>query len=334
VPQSVIFSDSTVDRNGNNIRMDFDTHSVLRRSWIIAGPTASGKSDLAMALAAKLSGEIVAVDSMTLFRGMDIGTAKPTHADRELIPHHLIDVYDPSESSNVADWLEQCRNALAIILERGRIPILCGGTGLYWKALFFGIPDHPAGNASVRDKWYRVHETLGAQAVHQKLAEVDPLSALRISPNDTKRIIRALEVWEVTGNPISSNRPDWHASLDVKPERPVQWIWLKWPREILRDRIAKRVSRMFAQGWETEVSRLEERCAFGPQSEAAIGYRTIRQALKKGVAREKIINQVVIETRQFAKRQETWLRSLPAITPFSMNSDRGLKDLVESIVGF
>lgn len=305
--------------------------SVLRRCWIIAGPTASGKSDLAMALAAKLSGEIVAVDSMTLFRGMDVGTAKPTRADRELIPHHLIDVYEPFESSNVADWLDQCRQALGRILERGRVPILCGGTGLYWKALLFGLSDHPTGNSLVRAKWYRVHETLGAEALHQKLAEVDPVSALRIPQNDTKRVIRALEVWEITGNPISADRPDWHAQLDIQPDPPAKWIWLKWPRETLHDRIAKRVSKMFAQGWETEVARLDECSSFGPQSEAAIGYRTIRQALKKGADQEEIMKQVVIETRQFAKRQETWLRSLPAIKPFLMNSGNGFEKLVESL---
>lgn len=314
--------------------MDPDLLPALKRSWIIAGPTASGKSDLAMRLAARLGGEIVAVDSMTVFRGMDIGTAKPTLSDRDSVPHHLIDILAPTDSSNVANWLDHCRQSLTSILNRGRVPVLTGGTGLYWKALFFGLPAHPPGDATVREKWFRMLQTRGAAELHRKLSEVDPASGLRIPPSDVKRMIRALEVWEVTGNPISANRPDWRAPMDVQPDPPVRWIWLKWPREILHDRIAKRVVRMFAQGWEAEVASLESRNGFGPQSEAAIGYRTIRQASKRGVSRNEIIRQVVVETRQYAKRQETWLRSLPAIEPVAMDIRVGVDALLESLGGF
>lgn len=287
-----------------------------------------------MALATRLGGEIVAVDSMTLFQGMDIGTAKPSHADRESVPHHLIDILAPTDSSNVADWLDRCRRSLACILGRGRVPVLTGGTGLYWKALFFGLPAHPPGNALVREKWFKIMRELGAEAVHRKLSEVDPASGLRIPPTDAKRMIRALEVWEVTGNPISANRPDWRAPMDIQPDPPARWIWLKWPRSLLHDRIARRVVRMFAQGWEAEVASLERRNGFGPQSEAALGYRTIRQASKEGESRDEIIRRVTVETRQYAKRQETWFRSLPAIQPIQMDSEMVVESLLDSLVRF
>ena len=320
--------------DGNNDGMNSAIIPALKQSWIIAGPTASGKSDLAMALAAKTAGEIVAVDSMTLFRRLDIGTAKPSHEERKLIPHHLIDVYEPTDSSNVADWLDKCRQALDIILNRGRTPILCGGTGLYWKALFFGLPKHPPGSFSVREKLGKILESNGMEALHRKLAEVDPYAASRIARTDARRLIRALEVWEITGKPISDNRPDWHATIDVRPEPPARWIWLKWPREILHNRIAKRVIRMFSQGWEAEVAKLEERCEFGPQSGAAIGYKTIRQAKKKGASQEELIKLVEIETRKFAKRQETWFRSLPMIEPFAMDAAVDFEKLAEKLLGF
>lgn len=304
---------------------------LLKRSWIIAGPTASGKSDLAMALASRVGGEIVAVDSMTLFRGMDIGTAKPTLADRQAIPHHLIDILAPSDSSNVADWLEKCHKAMESILNRGRIPILTGGTGLYWKALFFGLPHHPPGNPVVREKWVQMVKSKGNLAIHQILSQVDPVSGSRIPPTDLKRMVRALEVWEVTGSPISANRPDWGESFNERPQSPARWVWLKWPRHVLWARIADRVARMFELGWEAEVDLLEKNGGFGPQSGAAIGYKAIRTGRLESTGRAEILRRVGMETRQYAKRQETWLRSLTAIEPITLDGQPTLDGLLETL---
>ena len=304
----------------------------LERSWIIAGPTASGKSEMSMVFADRINGEIVSVDSMTIFRQLDIGTAKPTVAERLRIPHHLIDILDPREGSSVADWLSLCTRCLGEILSRGKVPILVGGTGLYWKALFFGLPSHPAGDPALRRKWEHEIELRGSAAAHARLREVDPIAARKIHPTDSRRIIRALEVWELTGRPISSGRPDWGAAMNVHPIPPNRWIWLAWPRATLRSRINERVCKMLEIGWENEAISLSQQDAFGPQSVSALGYRTLCEGSKSGLAREEIIRRIVQETCQFAKRQETWLRSMPMIRPLPLNVGISLADTLNRIL--
>jgi tRNA dimethylallyltransferase len=295
---------------------------LLKRCWIIAGPTSSGKSDLAMALARALNGEIVAVDSMTVFRGLNIGTAKPSLADRNAIKHHLIDVLDPHESNDVATWLERCRECLTTLLAQGIIPILTGGSGLYWKAMLHGLPEHPPGNPTIRLRLEEDANTHGTESLHERLTRIDPLAAMKIHVTDRRRIIRGLEVWEMTGVPLSANRPDWSIAADIQPDSGIRWLWLSWPRPLLHSRIEKRVLAMFEAGWTQEVGFLEKAGGLGPQSCKALGYETIRLALQTGTPRPKLIQRVTEETRQYAKQQETWLRSMPCIRPWPMFESR------------
>jgi len=316
----------------NNALMNQTVLPFLERSWIIAGPTASGKSEMAMELAGRINGEIVSVDSMTIFRELDIGTAKPTVSDRLRIPHHLIDILDPRAGSSVADWLLRCTKCLSEILNRGKVPILVGGTGLYWKTLFFGLPSHPGGDPALRKKWENEIELRGSAAAHARLLEVDPIAARKIHPTDSRRIIRAMEVWELTGQPISSGRPDWGAAMDVRPIPPNHWIWIAWPRTTLRSRIDQRVHKMIELGWEKEAIGLSERNAFGPQSVSALGYKTLCDGSNSGLGREEIIQRIVRETCQFAKRQETWLRSMPMIRPVPLKEGISLPETLNRIL--
>src|SRR4051812_29034123 len=176
---------------------------------ILTGPTGSGKSALGVALAERLGAEIVSMDSMALYRGMDIGTAKPTAAERRRVPHHLIDVLDPWESASVAWWLERAAACCRAIEERGKRVLLVGGTPLYLKALLHGLFDGPGRDPAIRERLTREAETTGLQALHARLARVDPAAAARLHPNDLRRVIRALEVWEITGQPISARQRQW-----------------------------------------------------------------------------------------------------------------------------
>jgi tRNA dimethylallyltransferase len=307
---------------------------LLKRCWIIAGPTGSGKSDLAMALARSLNGEIVAVDSMTVFRGLDIGTAKPSIADRNAIKHHLIDVLDPQESNDVASWLERCRDCLTSILAQGGTPILTGGSGLYWKAMLHGLPDHPPGNATIRLRLEEEANNLGTESLHDRLKTIDPVAALKIHLADRRRIIRGLEVWEMTGTPLSANRPDWSVVADIQPDSGFRWYWLSWPRPELHSRIEKRVRAMFNGGWIKEVQELEKSGGLGPQSSKALGYETIRLGLQTGTTEAKVLQRVTEETRQYAKQQETWLRSMPCIRPWPILESSLLPDEVMKMLSF
>lgn len=273
---------------------------------VLTGPTGSGKSALALELAERTGAEIVAMDSMTLYRVLDVGTAKPTADERRRVPHHLIDVLDPSASASVAWWLERATECAVDIRGRGRPVLIVGGTPLYLKALLYGLFAGPAADAGMRAR-LEADAAAGAD-LHARLAAVDPTSARRLHPNDRRRLIRALEVWELTGRPISDWQREWsRAAVDGPPVYCVHR-----PREELYARIDRRVLDMLAAGWLDEARRL--RCLPRPLSRevsAAIGYRELFHFLDGRATWDDTIRLIRQRTRNYAKRQLTWFRHLP-----------------------
>ncbi|WP_231441592.1 tRNA (adenosine(37)-N6)-dimethylallyltransferase MiaA [Brevibacterium zhoupengii] len=272
----------------------------------IAGATATGKSDLALNLAEHLGGEIINTDSMQFYRGMDIGTAKLPADQRRGITHHLIDILDVREEANVQTFQRQAREAIADIRTRGKRPILVGGSGLYVRAATDRM-EFPGTDPQVRarieseveaDRWGR----------HRHLQEIDPAAAAKITPNDSRRIVRALEVIELTGRPFSAQLPDYQAI------EPTIHLGLSVERKILHERIASRVETMWEQGWVDEVRNLlEHGLAEGRTASRAIGYAQIQQHLAGALDRGEAQEQTIIRTRQFARRQDTWFRRDPRI---------------------
>lgn len=287
--------------------------SPFANALILTGPTASGKSALALELAERLNAEIVAADSMTLYRGMDIGTAKPTAAERARVPHHLIDVLDPGESASVAWWLERAQAAVADIEARGKTALFVGGTPFYLKALLCGLFPAPPADPELRRRLEAEAETAGRGALHARLAGVDPVTARRLHVNDVRRVVRALEVWHLTGRPISAwQRQDW---FDGTPRfRPGACLVVDVPRPELYERIDLRVEAMFAAGWVDEVRRLQGLPRpLSREASMALGYREIGEFLAGRRALGETVAEIQLRTRQFAKRQLTWFRALPGV---------------------
>jgi tRNA dimethylallyltransferase len=284
---------------------------LFRNATVLTGPTGSGKSAVALELTERLGAEIVAMDSMTLYRGLDIGTAKPTTEDRERVPHHLIDVLEPWESASVAWWLERAAVAVQDIDSRGRRVLFVGGTPLYLKALLHGLFDGPPADPELRRRLETEAGATGVGALHARLAAVDPISAARLHPNDLRRVVRALEVWERTGRPISEWQRQWRATNNQAGAPTV--FCIDRPRQELYDRIDRRVTEMLAAGWLEEARRLRELPR--PVSRevlAAIGYRELLGFLEGQASWEATVQAIQQRTRNYAKRQLTWFRSLPA----------------------
>ena len=302
------------------------TPDPFRDALILTGPTASGKSDLALEMAERLDAEIVSMDSMALYRGMDVGTAKPTAAERRRVPHHLVDVLDPWESASVAWWLEQAGRCCREITSRGLRPLIVGGTPLYLKALLYGLFEGPPGNVELRIRLADEAGRAGPQALHDRLARVDPVAAGRLHPKDLRRVIRALEVWELTGRPISAWQSQWHREVDPAAGQEVpRCLWLDLPREELYARINARVERMFATGLIEEVKVL--RALPRPLSREALqalGYKEVMRHLEGRASREETVALVQLRSRRFAKRQITWFRHLPECRPASTELTRAL----------
>lgn len=294
--------------------------SAFASALILTGPTACGKTALALDLAERIGGEIVALDSMTVYRGMDIGTAKPSAAERARVPHHLIDVRDPWESLTVAWWLERAEEACAEISARGKRPIFVGGTPFYLKALLHGLFDGPPADAELRRTLETDAERAGVEALHARLAAVDPKTAARLHPNDVRRVVRALEVHALTGKPISQWQQTWDTSAfagsaeSAPPPAQIPAAVLELPRAVLYDRINCRVDAMLGAGWLDEVRRLLALPhPLSREARQALGYRELLEWLDRGGDWAATVELIRTHTRQFAKRQLTWFRHLPAL---------------------
>ena len=293
----------------------------FQNAYVLTGPTGSGKSRLGIELAQRLGAEIVSMDSMALYRGMDIGTAKPTAADRRLVPHHLLDVLQPWESASVAWWLERAKDCCREIEGRGRRVLFVGGTPLYLKALLFGLFDGPPADLAVRARLEREAAELGREHLHARLAGVDPAAAARVHVNDLRRTVRALEVWELTGRPISDWQQQWSAECGVrsaecgvKNDSPI--LYLDLPRPVLYERINARVLRMMADGLVDEVRALRQlERPPGREAAQALGYKELFAFLDGNGSLEDAVVTIQTRSRNFAKRQLTWFRNLPECRP-------------------
>ena len=290
------------------------------RALVLTGPTACGKSAFALELAEIHGLEIVAMDSMTLYRGMDVGTAKPGAADRDRVPHHLVDVLDPWESANVAWWLDRAGAACRGIAARGRRPLFVGGTPFYLKSLLHGLFDSPPADESLRRVLEAEADRDGKDALHQRLAAVDPKTAARLHPNDIRRVVRALEVHELTGRPISAWQQTWDSPAFVPspeaapPPAPIPCVRLELPRDVLYERINRRVLAMIDAGWLDEVRQLRDLPRpMSREARQALGYRELLSFLDgRGGTWDETVAAIQTHTRQFAKRQMTWFRHLSA----------------------
>lgn len=288
----------------------------MEREWrleiqdcvFIVGPTAAGKSDVGIALAELIGGEIVSLDSMAVYRGMDIGTAKPSEEQRQRVPHHLIDIVDPWEEYSVAKYLADANECLQQIRARGKVPLFVGGTPLYLKAVLRGLFEGPEADWEFRHHWRMLADTNPPGFLHAELMKVDPASASRLHPHDWRRLIRALEVYHKTGRPLS----EWQSQFE-KPRREAMGrvIVLDWPRDILYRRIDARVDLMFERGLVAEVRRIASLGkGFGRTASQALGYREVLAHLSGAMDLEETRTTVKTRTRQFAKRQLTWFRHL------------------------
>lgn len=283
------------------------------RALCLAGPTASGKSALALALAEKLPLEIISVDSALVYRGMDIGTAKPSAGERAAVPHHLIDMLDPLQAYSAARFVADARRLIDEIHGRGRMPLLVGGTMLYYKALRDGLDEMPPADPAVRAALDQEAAERGWPALHAELATVDPITAARLPPADAQRVQRALEVWRVSGRPLSewqrgpsadAGAQAWAESLPLVALEPLSRAWL-------HARIAERFDAMLAAGFLDEVQALRARGDLHAElpSMRCVGYRQAWAALESGHL-QGLREAGIAATRQLAKRQLTWLRSM------------------------
>jgi len=298
---------------------------------LLAGPTATGKSHLAMAIAARLPAEIVSVDSAQVYRGMDVGTAKPSPAERRQVPHHLVDIVDPVEAYSAARFRQDALARIADIRARGRVPLLVGGTMLYFKALLEGLADLPAADAGLRAEIDREAALRGWPALHADLARVDPATAARLEPADAQRIQRALEVYRLTGRALSAQLA---RRVDENDFPHVALALVPSDRAVLHARIAARFDAMLAAGLVDELDALRARFALheGLPSMRCVGYRQAWAYLEGRCTRAELRDRGVFATRQLAKRQLTWLRAMTrfeALDPLSGDVLRALLERIE-----
>jgi tRNA dimethylallyltransferase len=288
----------------------------------VVGPTATGKTALAVALAHRLGGEVVNADSMQLYRGMDIGTAKPTPAEREGVPHHLMDLWHVREPASVAEYRQRARGEVDRLRAAGVVPLLVGGSGLYVRAVLDEL-DFPGTDPDVRARLTGELEAEGAAALHARLAAVDPAAAAAILPGNGRRVVRALEVIELTGAPFAARMPD------PRPHYPAVVVALDREPGELDERVARRVDAMWAAGFVDEVAALAaDGLREGPTASRALGYAQVLQQFDGVLTPEEARERTVVTTRRFVRRQRSWFRRDQATSWF----DAGRPDLVDAVV--
>jgi tRNA dimethylallyltransferase len=302
---------------------------MKRKVLAIVGPTASGKTKLSIIVAEKIGGEIISADSRQVYRYMDIGTAKPSKEERERVKHYFIDELNPDEEFNAGVFGERGREIIEDIFSRGKVPIVVGGSGLYVKSLIDGFFEGPAGDWELREILYRKAERLGKGALYEELKKVDPASAEKIHPNNLKRVIRALEVYYLTGKPISQ------LQSEMKPEinfETVQ-IGLNWDRKKLYKRIEERVDMMIEQGLIEEVKRLRE-LGYDKNLNAlqTVGYKEVFDYLDGIISYDRMIYLIKRNSRRYAKRQLTWFRQDKRIIWIDVDERTDFNELADKVI--
>ncbi|UYF98592.1 MULTISPECIES: tRNA (adenosine(37)-N6)-dimethylallyltransferase MiaA [unclassified Halomonas] len=297
----------------------------------LMGPTAAGKTDTAIALHERLGCELISVDSAMVYRGMDIGSAKPSQQELARAPHRLIDIREPEAPYSAGDFRDDALNEMRQITAAGRVPLLVGGTMLYYKRLFEGVADLPAADETVRRELDAQREALGLSGLHAMLEKVDPVSAQRIHPNDPQRLLRALEVHRITGRPMSALWAE--QRVENFPYRVVSIGLAPAERRVLHERIARRFETMLSEGLIDEVAALRKRGTLHKDLPAmkSVGYRQAWEHLEGEYDEHTLCERGIIATRQLAKRQLTWLRSWPSLHWID-SSALGLDDKVLKIV--
>lgn len=309
--------------------------SLATSALVLAGPTACGKTAAALAIAKRWPVEVISVDSALVYKGMDIGTAKPNAKEQALVPHHLIDIVEPTSSYSTAAFVQDAKQLLREIAARGNKALLVGGTMLYVKALLQGIDDMPPANPAVRQALEAQAAELGWPAMHQRLGEIDPVTALRLAPNDSQRVQRALEVFELSGKPLSQ----WHTHQDQRQGLQIPLLSLEPDnRAWLHHRIGQRFEAMLDLGFEAEMIALFERGDLSADmpSMRCVGYRQAWELLDQlghldGPAKPAWIERASAATRQLAKRQITWLRGMPERTVIAANASNPVEQLLQTV---
>lgn len=297
----------------------------MKNLIIIVGPTAVGKTALSIEIAKRFDGEVISADSMQIYRGMDIGTAKATAIEMENIPHHMIDIVSPDSEFSVSDFKLGAYRCMDEIYARGKLPIVVGGTGLYVNSIVYKLDFADSGSdMEVRKKYYDYVETYGNEYIYEKLLEIDPDTAKRLNLNDTKRIVRALEVYELTGEPMSKTYKNFREEND---EFNLVYIGLNMERSSLYERINRRVDIMLENGLVEEVTHLLSN-GYRPDSTAmkAIGYKEVVEYLEGRVSYEEMVETLKQNSRRFAKRQLTWFKRDSRVVWFDVDSYESIDD--------
>ncbi len=301
----------------------------LLDAWYLTGPTAAGKTRVALELARRIDAEIVSLDSMAVYRGMDIGTAKPTTEQTRLVPHHLIDVVDPTEEYSVSRFVQDAHQVVADLKRRGKQALFVGGSPLYLKTLLRGMFLGPPADWEFRRQVEEEVSVHGYPALRRRLEQVDPLTAAKLLEGDVRRATRALEVAKATGRPLSH----WQTQFErASRAEDCRVFALAWERSAIHRRVEARVAEMFSQGLVEEVrSLLEQYRELGRTAMQAVGYKEPLAHLRGELSLEETIQLVIFHTRQFVRRQEMWFRSLPEIRPIPMDTDSSWNHIADRI---
>lgn len=304
---------------------------TARSCWYLTGATASGKSDISVLLAETIDAEIISLDSMAIYRDMDIGTAKPDQELRQRCPHHLIDIVSPPDEFSVNDYTTAAFDKIADITSRGKKVLFVGGTALYLKTLLRGSFQGPPADWEFRESIRKEIEEVGHEHLIQRLEQVDPLSAHKLHPNDTRRIIRALEVYKLTGTPISHLQTQFDEDASAEECRVFS---IRWPRAILHERIDARVESMFERGFIDEARFLREKYeTLGRTASQAVGYKEVFDLIDGTVQQDEVVQLVKNRTHQFARHQETWFRGLSEVRWIERSESISPSDVVDYLVG-